>query len=398
MSLIQADARNIPLRDGVVQCVVTSPPYFGLRDYGTAEWDGGDPGCKHVGRPKPRQDTTGSGVNKGRFAETRGTQEGKRAYSIPVREQCKCGARRIDRQIGLEETPADYVRALVGVFREVRRVMKDDGTLWLNLGDSYAGFWGAQSRGNITGEDKSRLQGTSPLSARQIQAAPKGTNTGSLKNTPGIKNKDLIGIPWEVALALRADGWYLRAFMPWLKRNGMPESSKDRPTTVVESLFLLTKSPDYFYDHKAVEKIGAVPAGIRAAKGSNVRSELKDVNARPPEYWEYTGTRLRRASDWFFESFQGLLGDEDGRPLAFIVNTLGFDEAHFAVMPEALAVPCVLAGSRPGDLCFDPFIGSGTLGVVADRHDRRWVGLDLTYQNISSTRTAQRGLRFSEAV
>ena len=393
--LIKADARSIPLRDGVVQCVVTSPPYFGLRDYGTATWEDGDPACEHKGRPKPRQDTTGSGVDKGRFSETRGLKESKSAYSIPVREFCKCGARRIDRQIGLEETPAEYVTALVKVFREVRRVMKDDGSLWLNLGDSYAGSWGAQSREHA-GKHAPNI---SALSANQLKAAQKRAGgAGSLDRTPGLKNKDLIGIPWEVALVLRADGWYLRAFMPWLKRNGMPESAKDRPTTVVESLFLLTKSPDCYYDWKAVEKIGTVPAGTRAAKGSNVRSELKDVNGRPPEYWEYTGTRLRRSSDWFFESFQGLLGDESGNPLAFIVNTLGFDEAHFAVMPEALALPCVLAGSRPGDLVFDPFIGSGTLGVVADRHDRRWVGLDLTYQHISTKRTAQRGLRFSEAV
>lgn len=386
--LIRGDARSIPLRDGVVQCVVTSPPYFGLRDYGTAQWEGGDPECKHVGRPKPRQDTTGSGVNKGRFAETRGTQEGKRAYSVPVREQCKCGARRVDRQIGLEETPAEYVESLVEVFREVRRVLKDDGCLWLNLGDAYCQTdkWGGGKSGN-TGKHVVDSAG----------AVPSWSVRRRTSKVQSVKPKDLFGIPWEVSFALRADGWYLRAFMPWLKRNGMPESVQDRPTTVVESLFLLTKSPDYFYDNKAVEKIGAVPAGTRAAKGSNVRSELKDINGRPPEYWEYTGTRLRRASDWFFESFQGLLGDEGGHPLAFIVNTLGFNDAHFAVMPEALALPCVLAGSRPGDLCFDPFIGSGTLGVVADRHDRRWAGLDLTYQNISRPRTAQRGLRFAEA-
>lgn len=387
--LIRGDARAIPLRDGVVQTVVTSPPYFGLRDYGTATWDGGDPACQHVGRPKPRQDTTGSGVNKGRFAKTRGTQDGKRAYSVPVREQCKCGARRVDRQIGLEETPAAYVESVVEVFREVWRVLREDGTVWLNLGDSYCQTdkWGGGKSGN-TG--KHVVDGAGAVPSWNVRRRkPKVT---------GIKPKDMFGVPWEVAFALRADGWYLRAFMPWLKRNGMPESATDRPTTIVESLFLLTKSPDYFYDHKAVEKIGAVPAGTRAAKGSNVRSELKDVNGRPPEYWDYTGTRLRRASDWFFESFQGLIGDQSGHPLAFIVNTLGFDDAHFAVMPEALALPCVLAGSRPGDLCFDPFIGSGTLGAVCERVDRRWAGLDLTYQHISAKRTAQRGLRFMEAV
>ena len=378
----------IPLRDGSVQMVVTSPPYWGLRDYGTATWEGGELGCDHQGVPM----RTSANINRntGRAPDKKNAERRE-----PFKTTCgKCGARRIDRQIGLEETLTAYIAALVKVFREVRRVLRDDGTVWLNLGDCYAGSWGAQSREHAG----KHAPNVSTLSANQVKAAQKRSDTGSLGRTPGVKNKDLIGVPWEVAFALRAEGWYLRAFMPWLKRNGMPESTKDRPTTVVESLFLLTKSPDYFYDHKAVEKIGAVPAGTRAAKGSNVRSELKDVNGRPPEYWEYTGTRLRRSSDWFFESFQGLLGDEFGDPLAFVVNPKGFDGAHFAVMPEELVLPCVLAGSRPGDLIFDPFIGSGTLGVVADRHDRRWVGLDLSYQDMSSKRTAQRGLRFSTSI
>jgi DNA modification methylase len=158
VSLIQADARAIPLRDGCVQCCITSPPYFGLRDYGIAQ------------------------------------------------------------QIGLESTPDAYVAALVAVFREVRSVLADDGVLWLNIGDSYAGSWGAQSRpnGNDVG---STLQGGSMLSARQILAHPKMTQTGSLKNTPGLKSKDLIGMPWRVAFALQADGWYLRSDIIWSKPN-----------------------------------------------------------------------------------------------------------------------------------------------------------------------------------
>lgn len=323
--LLNGDVRAMlaTLPDASVQTCVTSPPYFGLRDYGA---------------------------------------EG---------------------QIGLEASPVDYVATLVEVFRDVRRVLADDGTLWLNLGDSYAGSWGAQWRPQGNGQ----MLGRSVTSARQIGAHPRFEGlTGTRGREIGLKPKDLMMIPARVALALQADGWYLRCAAPWLKRNGMPESSKDRPTTVVETVFLLAKAESYYYDASAVMKVGAVPAGTRAAKGSNVRSELKDVNGRPPEYWEYTGTRMRRASDWFFESFEGLVGDESGDPLAFVVNTKPFPGAHFAVFPEALVEPCILAGSREGDTVLDPFTGSGTTGAVAIRHQRHFVGCELNPQYIELAR------------
>lgn len=319
---VREQLRTLPAAS--VQTCVTSPPYWGLRDYG------------HAG------------------------------------------------QIGLEATPEEFVAVLVDVFAEVRRVLRDDGTVWLNLGDSYA----ASGRGGATGTE-SGLQGST---TRQEQSKHAGQRIGHRssfrrdrmerqdrphKHASGVKVKDLIGVPWMVAFALRADGWHLRQAMPWLKRNGMPESVIDRPTTTVEQVFLLSKSPVYFYDSEAVIKVGTVAAGTRAAKGSNVRSELKDVNGRPPEYWEYTGTRLRRSSDWFFESFEGLLGDDNGGPLAFVVNTRPFDGAHFAVFPEPLVEPCILAGSRPGDPVLDPFAGSGTTGAVAIRHGRHFVGIEL---------------------
>lgn len=325
-------ARITEIPDASVQCVVTSPPYFGLRDYGTATWDGGDPACAHKGTPKPRQDT--SGTTK-RFSDTRGEQPGKSASGRHVREQCKCGARRIDAQVGLEESPFDYIAALVAIFEDVKRVLRDDGTLWLNLGDSYASTSTYNAPRSSSGEF-GRVE-----SSRQPNAGiPKG-----------LKSKDLIGVPWRVAFALQDAGWYLRSGAPWVKRNVMPESIKDRPGTAIEHVFLLTKHERYFYDPVAVMKPGAVPAGTRAAKGSNVRSELKDVNGRPPEYWEYTGTRNRRNSDWFFESWQGLLGDDDGQPLAFVVNTKPYNEAHFAVFPESLVAPCVLAGTSEHGQC-----------------------------------------------
>lgn len=290
---------------GSVQTCVTSPPYWGLRDYG------------HAG------------------------------------------------QIGLEPTPDAYVSALVAVFALVRRALADDATVWLNLGDSYAGSWGAQSRPNGTDEG-STLGGGSMLSARQIQAHPKGTHVGSLKNTPGCKPKDLIGIPWLVAFALRADGWYLRQDIIWAKPNPMPESVTDRCTKSHEYIFLLSKSARYFFDAAAIQEPGVYPAGTMAAKGSVTRSKTPFVNGRPPEYKEYTGTRNKRS--------------------VWTVTTQPYPEAHFATYPEDLIQPCILAGSRPGDLVLDPFTGSGTTGVVAIRQQRRFVGIELNAEYVQLAR------------
>ena len=211
VEILVGDCREIlkTLPDESVQCCVTSPPYFGLRDYG----------------------------NSG--------------------------------QMGLEKTPDEYVTSMVSLFREVRRVLTKDGTLWLNLGDSYAGSWGAQSRGGAP-SDKSTLQGNghigggpkiSALSKVQVEAAPKQTLTGSLERTPGLKPKDLIGIPWRVAFALQADGWWLRGDNIWAKPNGMPESVRDRPTRSHEYVFQLTKSEKYFYDYDSV-RLPALPSSV----------------------------------------------------------------------------------------------------------------------------------------
>lgn len=265
--LIQADARALPLQDGCVQCVVTSPPYFGLRDYGIAQ------------------------------------------------------------QIGLEASPDAYVAALVDVFREVRRVLTADGVSWLNLGDSYNSAFG---------------QGTGPARARsETRKQTDGRLRGVLA---GMKPKDLMGIPWRVAFALQANGWYLRSAITWCKGNPMPESVRDRPTKATEMVFLLAKSERYFYNSDAVR-----------AKGS--------------------GHNMR---DWW------------------VINSRSFTGAHFATMPEALVEPCILAGSRLGDLILDPFSGSGTVLAVAERTGRRSVGVDLNpaYHRLAKARTAQRGLRF----
>lgn len=472
MSLIRADSRQIPLRDGCVQTVVTSPPYFGLRDYG------------------------------------------------------------VSGQIGLESTPDAYVAQLVDVFREVRRVLKDDGTVWLNLGDSYANDakWGGSSGG------------------KHVAALHGNTGIGRGRQTTGLKGKDLIGIPWRVAFALQADGWYLRSDIIWSKPNPMPESVTDRPTKAHEYLFLLTKSDRYSYDAAAiservseasvvagadgqrerlvfVQHFGTQDAGASdTAVGVRLASAVFDIAERQndlgllaldPEIRQQrpdrstrlpvvhvpvvrdAATQAARFTDGdisakeFLEQMHGLCvalpdGDDlkeawrlavlnvghvhaDGdRPVAvndagevskieivhdgsnysarvpssgvyrksdasnngrnvqalnseaerrhqvgsfnnnprlrpnvtrnkrsvWTVPTMPYAGAHFATMPEQLVEPCIMAGCPLGGLVFDPFIGSGTVGAVAERLGRRWVGTDLNpaYHQLARTRTAQRGL------
>jgi DNA modification methylase len=353
--VICADARALPLRDGCVQCVVTSPPYFGLRDYGTATWEGGDVRCLH---PVP---ATGSTQNK-----ANNNREG-----TPFRGDCGlCGAQRVDRQLGLEATPAAYVAALVSVFREVRRVLTPDGVCWVNLGDSYS----SNSTSGRKDTNSALRRGRTPAGPIIPRPVP-----------DGWKSKDLCGIPWRVALALQADGWYLRADIIWSKPNPMPESVTDRPTKAHEYLFLLSKNERYYYDAAAIREslcessIERVAYGWRTnrmnvsgslARGETVTTELSRMGAR---FAPDAGRNKR--SVW-------------------TIPTEPYAEAHFATFPEALVTPCILAGSRFGDRVCDPFLGSGTVGAVAERLGRRWVGTDLTYHDLARVRTAQRGLRF----
>ncbi len=224
-----------------VHCVVTSPPYWGLRDYGTATWDGGDAGCAH------RVAATGSTMNK-----ANNNREG-----APFRDVCGvCGARRIDAQLGLEPTPEEYVAAMVDVFREVRRVLRDDGTVWLNLGDSYSqgGYAGDDAPSNAArianGGRDGAFHGAGREAMRQGHRKPMQRNAAAI----GPKPKDLVGTPWRVAFALQADGWYLRSDIIWSKPNPMPESVTDRPTKAHEYVFLLSKNPRYYFDADAVRE------------------------------------------------------------------------------------------------------------------------------------------------
>lgn len=290
------------LEKGSVQTCVTSPPYWGLRDYGRAD------------------------------------------------------------QIGLEATPEEYVEKLVGVFKLVRDMLADDGTLWLNLGDCYMGG----GRGGGAEDCKQR------------------TNVGSLDAAPntrvsGYKTKDLVGIPWMVAFALRADGWYWRSEIIWHKPNVMPESVTDRPTKAHEVVLLLSKQPSYFYDADAIREPDKGTDHWRAVTDGQPSLEPSGGLRGP-----HSGIRTPH----------GRNGMGRNKRSVWTIPTQPTRDAHFATFPEALVEPCILAGSRTGDAVLDPFFGSGTVGKVAERLGRRWMGIELNpgYCGIADRKTAQRGI------
>jgi DNA modification methylase len=321
LTVHHGDCRDIlPTLDaGSVHCVVTSPPYWGLRDYGTASWDGGDPSHEHVGSI---QRTAPPGTEK--QASNRG------ALSVMAGD-CLCGARRSDRQLGLEPTPEEYVAAMVDVFREVRRVLRDDGTVWLNLGDSYVNNHPNPTQDGSQWE-KSGLSG----SATTRQRLMSGPGKVVPKVASGLKNKDLVGIPWRVAFALQADGWYLRSDIIWSKPNPMPESVTDRPTKSHEYVFLLSKRERYYFDQEAVRE-------------PNVSPEQAAHNARYAKHYDLAVVEAGQNNSASIHS----RGNASGRNIRSVWNiaTQPYPGAHFAVFPEALVVPCIKAGTSERGVC-----------------------------------------------
>lgn len=315
-----ATLRALP--DGAAQCCVTSPPYYGLRDYGVAG------------------------------------------------------------QIGLEETPEAYIAKLVEVFREVRRVLRPDGTLWLNLGDSYAS---TGTRGGPP-SSSSTLRGNGHVGGGpQLAALPKVEIDGYVRRNRGermratlfgdAKPKDLLMIPAQVALALRADGWWLRKDIIWAKPNPMPESITDRPTSSHEHVFLLAKAERYFYDAEAIKEPAVVPGWD---DGSRVYGGVNKAGANVAHGERTTGRRTSAPRGSFNgkteampgrEAFRAIVPDRNARDV-WTISTKPYAGAHFAVMPPDLAERCIKAGSRLGDTVLDPFGGAGTTGLVADRLGR----------------------------
>lgn len=301
--VIEGDCREVlaALPADLAQTCITSPPYWGLRDYGVAG------------------------------------------------------------QLGLEATPEEYVARMVEVFREVRRVLRPDGTLWLNLGDCYAA---SSSSNHGRGAARPAVNGRGQVQRgngweNPPRRRPSFRRDGAPEMVAGhrggfaLKPKDLVGIPWRVAFALQADGWWLRSDIIWAKPNPMPESVTDRPTKAHEYLFLLSKSEQYFYDADAIRE----PDCGRSSGNGFDRPERLSMAPGNQEQWTPGSGRNRRD--------------------VWNISAKPFAGAHFAVMPWDLVEPCVLAGSKPCDVVLDPFAGSGTVGMVARRHGRQFVGAEL---------------------
>lgn len=333
-----------------VDCCVTSPPYYALRDYGTGHWEGGDPNCPHY-RTSKYSEQTATGH---KAMMDNGSPVGDAIYKsvCPL-----CGAIRVDEQIGLEETPEEYIQKLVEVFHEVKRVLKDDGTLWVNIGDSY---WGSGSRGfdftNVFTE-KSKIQQGSKGTVNLTNLPPlKGSENGT------YKNKDLIGIPWMLAFALRADGWYLRQDIIWHKPNPMPESVTDRCTKSHEYIFLLSKLPHYYFDNKAIQE-EAIYAGDNRGERTDSRrgTYMNSMSGN-------TGDYRNKRDVWSCKVGCGY-SDENG--------------SHYATYSPKLIEPCILAGSRADGIVLDPFSGTGTTGATALNLGRKYIGIDLSEKYIT---------------
>lgn len=279
----------------------------------------------------------------------------------------------VDGQLGLEATPEEYVQNLVEVFREVKRTLRDDGTLWLNLGDSYASVHtgGHKSEKSTVGANHEGAQ-----EFKQNKAQP---------HTYGLKHKDLVGIPWMVAFALRADGWYLRSDIIWHKPNPMPESVTDRPTKAHEYIFLLSKSKNYYYDYEVIKEEQQQESLDRLKRGwngdgerdypSGVQNHLNKYFGKTDEEIEKIGGRNKRT--------------------VWTITTKPYKEAHFATFPLDLIEPCILAGCPEGGRVLDPFFGSGTTGEASIKHNRNFTGIELNAEYIE---LAKRRLKYVQPV
>lgn len=348
------------LPEGSVQTIITSPPYWGLRDYGTATWIGGNQDCEHIADA-----TKTKKFGNDTFNENRPSRDETKTKGYFYEEVCgDCGAVKNDDQIGLEQTPEEYVAQIVEVFAKCWRVLADDGTLWLNLGDSYKPAGNSSTKKGLN----ERYFGKKFNSNKQ--SSDEAHLDRSRFSAEGVKTKDLVGIPWRVAFALQSAGWYLRSEIIWHKPNPMPESVTDRPTKSHEHIFLLSKSQTYFYDAEAIKEPAIWASDERKGKG-----RITYEGKRQGE--EGTGQ----------EAFVSISETRNKRDV-WTVATRPFKGAHFATYPKKLIEPCVLAGSRENDTVLDPFSGSGTTGIVAIQNGRNYIGLELSkeYASISEQR------------
>lgn len=380
--------RELP--DATSDCVVTSPPYWGLRDYGTGYWSGGNPTCTHDG---------GRGSNAAQSTHRRAAFPSGAAHRGGDPRTCsRCGARRHDGQYGLEATAEDYIDSLRGVFAELRRVLKPTGTVWLNMGDSYS----ATPPGDT--QDPMRA---STLAGRTAAARLRDSvQRADVDRTAALPCKNLIGMPWRVALALQADGWIVRNAIVWHKPNAMPESVRDRLSNRYELLFLLTQRQRYYFDLDAIRQPLIRPeapgeglvtggankgrhAGIEATarrRGNSVYGAGKytdttafPVTRRPGRAMRPTGRKHTAAHP---------KGKNPGD--VWSLPTRPLREAHFAAFPLDIPLRCIAAGCPPNGTVLDPFSGAATTGLAARRLHRSYLGIDLNpaFHDIALARLA----------
>lgn len=350
---VREKLRTLPSES--VHCIVTSPPYWGLRDYG------------------------------------------------------------VDGQIGLEASPAEFIATMVAVFEELRRVLRPDGTCWVNMGDSYAGSWGAQGRANGNGQ----MAGRSVASARQIGAAPRfGTGTGTRGKEFGLKPKDLVMMPHRLAIALQDAGWWVRQDIVWAKPNPMPESVRDRCTKSHEYIFLLTKSEQYYFDQDAISE--PVSANTHARLSQDVQNQIGSARANGGaksngnmkavgrKLGSTTGVGFGRGYDKVakprvknnesFDEAMSIMPDRRNKRSVWTMVTQSFKEAHFATFPTELPETCIKAGCPSGGTVLDPFFGAGTTGLVADRLQRHCIGIELNpaYADLARKRIQAESTLFAQ--
>ena len=349
------------LPDNSVDCCVTSPPYFGLRDYGTAVWIGGDPACNHFRDNKIVKDATFS------------SDTIPKSNSI-FKDVCKkCGAIRDDQQIGLEATPEEYIDKLISIFREVKRILKNEGTLWVNIGDSYNGS--GKNNGN-----------TKPSLGKQASnTASHSTKALKLEN---ISPKSLIGIPWRFAFAMMNDGWILRQDIIWSKPSVMPESVKDRFCKSHEYIFLFSKRKKYYFNFQyALE-----PAtGYDGRKAETVtRGEFDEEvwghsAGDKRERWPQRGYTTKEGKTGLSKQYHGMSISTNllrTKRDVWVVASEPSGLNHFAMFPQKLILPCILCGCPENGIVLDPFMGSGTTAVVALKNLRRYIGCEINHEYI----------------
>lgn len=360
--ILHGDVRAVlpTLPEESVHCVVTSPPYWGLRDYGVAG------------------------------------------------------------QLGLEATPYEYIDKMVAVFREVRRVLRSDGTLWLNMGDSYSNDtkWGGQSGGKNYTSAAGGYQGQRVRRGKDCDPKRGAAAYGQpmQNNFSGLKPKDLVGMPWRLALALQADGWYLRSDIIWSKPNPMPESVTDRPTKSHEYIFLMSKSERYYYDAEAIrEEASGGPADAPRNQWDTKDYAVPGQKPQKRLSRHLPGNRTHRGATAYANGAVehrtkvglvtysakmreiGVPPEKRNKRSVWTVATQPFSEAHFATFPEELIRPCILAGCPPGGTVLDPFFGSGTTGLVARSQGCKYIGIELNaeYIRIAAKRLSQEVLDFA---